>query len=222
MVKSFKPRPRTTVSYLADVSAADAKPCREIGSPCFAQTDFAHRLFRKFCVGVPRTTEMRPVDEPIGSVFYLSLPYEVLWSAAASMAITALVRGDMFRGWCRPMHTLANKFVNIVLVAIDHHRSVSAAVARIGPKQAIVTVIGQDNVAKILRYFTPWRSPSERITVLPPADVMIVAPATRNVRLAAFRYRAYTKISHFDLYNRLAWLERAGVVRHSARSLFLA
>ncbi len=135
----------------------------------------------------------------IKHIFGRRSPTQMALGATTQMAVPTRVRGLVYRGRRGTVNTLTNDAGDQSYLAI--HADVAVAVdTRIWPLQAVVTLVGEDDIIEVAQGVSPSRtSTSERITVRDPPRPVRVTPTARVMLLAAIRNRAYSGSSHFSL-----------------------
>ena len=206
-----EPAPAFAAIDVADLRLIDAELFSDLALEHLAakRADFEHVRFVELGRAASFAAIVRAVEQSVLMVLSVCRPTHMPRIAATLVALAARVRRLVFRRRRRTMDSFASKAVNKLHTSILPNMAVAAAASGIRPDQTFDLDKRKDDLAKVSLRFAARRSPGQRIAVTTPAPVMGATPSTRIVWLAATFDRAYSGISHFDLRDRLAWLERA-------------
>lgn len=209
----LQPGPDTPAMNVADrcrmntKSPSERPPGFPTAKPLYLDNLFGEELGRS----VPFAAIVRAVDQAVCHVPCVSVPPDVNRINASKVALAAVVRGFMERGWRLAVCELTDQSGRWHLPPLILDPAFTVSVGAERPSQAFLSLV-RNVVEQKLERCAVHSAATARVAVTLPTPVVRSAPSAEEDWLATVVYGAYGFRSHLDLLQRLGWLGLATVL----------
>lgn len=138
----------------------------------FQGANLVHLLLCELRTGRVFPLQDGPVLKSVQGVLCGGFPRQMFLGHAAEMPLAALVRCMMLWSWCGAVNVGANNSRDGLCATVQMYLAVALAACGERPKQALIPVIGENDIVEVIREVASVCATGERIAVSRPAGMV--------------------------------------------------